>query len=230
MGVSEVNRKTIWLEDGSKFEEEKCIECARAIYKNALNECKTKKSLWLALAELEQRHGTPESVQLTLVEAVKYCPKSEILWLMAAKQAWLQGNVQGAREILAAAFAQNENVEAISLAAVKLERVHNEHERARQLLQRSRTQCGTKRIWMQSIQLERQLGNYEAALDLVDQALLVHPTFDKLYMIAAHLQMESGNGNDTMYILSKGKYLLLFEIIIQVVTNAHGVSIYGYWQ
>ncbi|EDO07326.1 PRP1 splicing factor N-terminal family protein [Babesia bovis T2Bo] len=190
IGLDPALLKETWLEDGERMEEKKLFACARAIYRSALEQMKTKKSLWLALAELETRHGKPEDVDDVLSQATKYCPNSDILWLMAAKHKWIQGDVESARAILADAYSKNMDVESISLAAVKLEREHDEFERARALLERSRKQCGTRKIWMQSIQLERQLGNYSVAIDLCDQALEIHPYFDKLWMIAGQLRLE----------------------------------------
>ncbi|GFE54146.1 U5 snRNP-associated protein subunit [Babesia ovis] len=182
--------KETWLEDGERFEENGLYTCARAIYRCALDHMKTKKSLWLALAELETKHGKPTDVDDVLSQATKYCPNSEILWLMAAKHKWMQGDVDAARDILADAYSKNQDAESISLAAVKLEREHDQFDRARELLSRSRQQCGTRKVWMQSIQLERQLGNYTAAMSLCEEALNVHPNFDKLWMIAGQLRLE----------------------------------------
>lgn len=191
MGLDPSVYKNTWLEDGEMFEEKNLFACARAIYRSSLDHMKTKKSLWLALAELETKHGSPEVVDDVLQQATKYCPNSEILWLMAAKHKWLQGDVKAAREILGDAYVKNPEAEAIALAAVKLEREHNEFDKARQLLKRSREKCGTRKMWMQSVQLERQLKKYDDAIPLCDEALNVHPTFDKLWMIAGQMRMET---------------------------------------
>ncbi|ORM39405.1 Protein STABILIZED1 [Babesia sp. Xinjiang] len=190
IGIDPSMLKNTWLEDGERFEEKGSYACARAIYRSALDHMKTKKSLWLALAELETKHGAPSDVDEVLAQATKYCPNSEILWLMAAKHKWMQGDVDGARSILADAYSKNQEAESISLAAVKLEREHDEFDRARELLCRSREKCGTRKIWMQSVQLERQLGNYRAAIALCDEALNMHPNFDKLWMIAGQMRLE----------------------------------------
>ncbi|UKJ88197.2 pre-mRNA splicing factor [Theileria orientalis] len=190
IGVDENNKKSTWLEDGETLVENGSYECARALYKNAIDQMKTRKSLWFALVELESKHGTPELVEEVLKSAVVYCPNSEVLWLMYAKHKWVQGDVQSSRAILSKALTLNENNEDISLAAVKLEREHKEYEKARKLLDKARIQCNTPKVWMQSVQLERQLKEYERALVLVDEALHLHPHFDKLWMISGQLKME----------------------------------------
>jgi pre-mRNA-processing factor 6 len=113
-----------------------------------------------------------------------------------------QGNVQAAREILALAFKANPDSEDIWLAAIKLESENNEYEvgvrttctaalslsvislvmllqRARKLLEAARAKAGTARIWMKSARLEWVLGNLAQARDLLNRAVIVHPTAPK---------------------------------------------------
>lgn len=89
MGVEEDERKHTWMDDAEKAVANGCIETARAIYAHALSVFKTKKSLWLAAANLEKQHGTKDSLDELLRRAVTYCPQAEVLWLMAAKERWL---------------------------------------------------------------------------------------------------------------------------------------------
>merc|ERR1719353_473058 len=160
------------------------VETARAVYTHALGILKAKKGLWLRLAELEMKHGTPQSLDDVLSRAVSFCPNAEILWLMAAKQKWIHGDVSAARQILAEAFTHSKDSEAIHLAAIKLENENNEIQRARLLLMRSRMQCDTPKIWMQSVQLEREQGEYETAIKLCNEAILKHGgSHPKLWMI-----------------------------------------------
>merc|ERR1719409_1333223 len=167
------------------------VESARAIYTHALGILKAKKGLWLRLAELEMKHGTPQSLDDVLSRAVSFCPNAEILWLMAAKQKWIHGDVAAARGILAEAFTHSKDSEAIHLAAIKLENENHEIQRARLLLARSRQQCDTAKVWMQSVQLEREQGNLEDALKLCIEAIQKHgQSLSKLYMIYGQLYEE----------------------------------------
>ncbi|CAA9988126.1 pre-mRNA-processing factor 6, putative [Plasmodium knowlesi strain H] len=190
IGVESLNKKRIYKQDAENCIKNKSIHTARAIYNEALKIFKTKKSLWLALANLELAYGNKESVEQVLQRAVKSCPHSSVLWLMYAKQKWLNNEIDKAREILAESFMHNQNTEVISLAAIKLERENNEFDRARFLLKKSRVQCNTPKIWMQSIQLERLLRNYKDAKELAQEALQIHKRFDKLYMIAGQIELE----------------------------------------
>jgi pre-mRNA-processing factor 6 len=160
------------------------VETARAIYTAALGILKAKKGLWLRLADLEMKHGNAQSLDDVLSRAVSFCPNAEILWLMAAKQKWIHGDVSAARQILAEAFTHSKDSEAIHLAAIKLENENNEIQRARLLLMRSRMQCDTPKIWMQSVQLEREQGEYETAIKLCTEAIAKHGgSHPKLWMI-----------------------------------------------
>ena len=87
--------------------------------------------------------------------------QSEVLWLMAAKEKWVAGDVEAARHILSEAFSANPDSEAVWLAAFKLEFENDEPQRARALLARARATptASTRRVWMKSAIVERELGN-----------------------------------------------------------------------
>merc|ERR1719379_3299067 len=182
--------KQNWIQDADAAINRNAIDSARAIYNNAVLHLKTKKGLWLRLAELETKYGTSESLDNVLQRAVTYCPHAEILWLMAAKQKWLRGDVAAARRILAEAFSHSKESEAIHLAAVKLESENNEIQRSRLLLARARQQCNTPKVWMQSVQLEREQGLYQQALHLCESGLEEYQNFAKLWMIGGQILME----------------------------------------
>ena len=107
---------------------------------------------------LEEKYGTPESLDSLLSQAVQNCPRAWQLWLKYAKEKWLRNDVVAARKILASAFEANSDNEEIWLAAVKLENRAKEVERARLLLQRARDKASTERVWMKSALFEREHG------------------------------------------------------------------------
>ena len=45
-----------------------------------------RRDLWRCVADLEEAHGTHESLDKLLARAVECCPRAEILWLMWAKE------------------------------------------------------------------------------------------------------------------------------------------------
>lgn len=186
------DRKEVWMEDAKASIGRGKYETARAIYAYALQVFGNKKSIWLATADLEKNHGTKESLWQVLEKAVEACPQSEVLWLMLAKEKWQSGETDDARRVLGLAFEQNRNNEDIWLAAVKLEADNKQTPQARELLQAARQEAGTDRVWLKSVAFERQLGDEEAALDLVNQALQIYPKADKLWMMKGQIYEAAG--------------------------------------
>lgn len=181
------DRKEVWMEDAKACIGRGKYATARAIYAYALRVFVNKKSIWLAAAELEKNHGIKEALWQVLEKAVEACPQSETLWLQLAKEKSQSGETDGARLVLHKAFNQNPNNEDIWLAAVQLEADNQQNDQARELLQTAREEAGTDRVWIKSVAFERQLGNDEAALDLVNQALQIFPKADKLWMMKGQI-------------------------------------------
>jgi pre-mRNA-processing factor 6 len=186
------DRKEIWMDDARSSIGRGNYETARAIYAYALRVFVTSKRLWMAAADLEKNHGTKEALWQLLEKAVEACPQSEILWMMLAKEKWQAGEIDDARRVLGRAFKQNPNNEDIWLAAVKLEAENQQFDAARNLLTEARQEAPTDRVWMKSVSFERQAGNIEAALDLVNQALQLFPGTAKLWMMKG--QIYEGEG------------------------------------
>ncbi|KAI9751792.1 MAG: hypothetical protein M1815_000922 [Lichina confinis] len=184
------DRKEIWMEDARGCITRGKYETARAIYAYALRIFFNKRSVWLAAVDLEKNHGTKETLWQVLEKAVEACPQSEVLWMMLAKEKWQAGQLDDARRVLVRAFNQNPNNEDIWLAAVKLEADNNQIDQARQLLQTARREAGTTRVWVESVAFERRLGDNEASLDLVNQALQLYPKADELWMMKGQIYEE----------------------------------------
>ncbi len=181
------DRKEIWMDDARTSTGRGRFETARAMYAYALRVFPTKKSIWLAAADLERNHGSKESLWQLLDKAVEACPQSEVLWMQLAKEKWTSGDIDGARIVLGKAFHQNPNNEDIWLAAVRLEADNDQIDQARDLLKTARQEAGTDRVWIKSVAFERQLGNTDAALDLVQQGLQLYPSAPKLWMMKGQI-------------------------------------------
>ncbi|KAL9622057.1 MAG: hypothetical protein Q9160_003556 [Pyrenula sp. 1 TL-2023] len=181
------DRKDVWMEDAKASIARDKFETARAIYAYAIRVFVNKKSIWLAAADLERNHGSKEALWQILEKATEACPQSEVLWLQLAKEKWQAGEIDNARRVLGRAFKQNPNNEDIWLAAVKLEADAKQTEQARELLSTAREEAGTDRVWIKSIAFERQLGNTERALALVNQGLQLYPKVDKLWMMKGQI-------------------------------------------
>ncbi|KAI1085265.1 pre-mRNA splicing factor [Whalleya microplaca] len=186
------DRKDTWLDDARGSINRGMYETARAIYAYALRVFPTSKTVWLAAADLERNHGSKEDLWQVLEKAVNAVPRSEVLWMMLAKEKWQAGEIDNARRVLARAFQQNPNNEDIWLAAVKLEAENDQIEQARGLLKTARQEAPTDRVWMKSVAFERQLDDLDAALDLVQQALNLFPSYAKLWMIKGQIYEDIG--------------------------------------
>ncbi|POS82759.1 TPR-like protein, partial [Erysiphe pulchra] len=187
------DRKEIWMEDAKASIHRGQYGTARAIYAYALQVFVNSRKLWLAAADLEKNYGQKEALWKLLEKSVEACPQSEVLWMMLAKEKWQAGEIDNARRVLGRAFNQNPNNEDIWLAAVKLEAENQQSDQARELLKTARQEAPTDRVWMKSVAFERQLGNSEGALDLVNQALQLFPGAPKLWMMKG--QIYEGEGN-----------------------------------
>ncbi|KAJ5627570.1 RNA-processing protein HAT helix [Penicillium herquei] len=181
------DRKDIWMDDAKSSIARGKYETARAIYAYALRVFINRRSIWLAAADLERNHGDKEALWQVLGKAVEACPQSEELWLQLAKEKWQSGEIDDARRVLGRAFNQNPNNEDIWLAAVKLEADAKQTDQARELLATARREAGTDRVWIKSVAFERQLGNTDDALDLVNQGLQLYPKADKLWMMKGQI-------------------------------------------
>lgn len=176
------DRRELFMDDGRASTDRGCYETARAMYAYALKIFYDKKAVWLAAADLERNHGTRDALWQTLEKAVEACPHSDTLWMMLAKEKWKAGELDEARKVLGRAFERNKSNEDIWLAAVKLEAENNETEKARELLSIARQEAGTDRVWIKSVAFERQAGDLESALNMVNQALVIYPSAAKLWM------------------------------------------------
>jgi len=197
-------RRRIWEAEAEAMLERGGVHCARTLYQCLLQHFNTKKKIWMAAAQLEKKHGTPDALDALLKRATTFCPKAWPLWLMGAKEKWLAGDLTGARVILGEAFKINPDNEEIWLAAVKLENDNAETQRARTLLEKARVQAGTERVWMKSVILERDAGDKEAAAKLLREALGKYPKFDKLWMMLCQVKQLAGEPEEARKAYEEG--------------------------
>mmetsp|Transcript_23097 Transcript_23097/g.56930 ORF Transcript_23097/g.56930 Transcript_23097/m.56930 type:complete len:966 (-) Transcript_23097:92-2989(-) len=193
VNVIPAERRRIWEAEAEALLDRGAVHCARTVYACLLSHLNTKKKIWMAAAQLEKKHGTPEALDALLKKATTFCPKAWPLWLMGAKEKWVAGDLVGARTILGEAFKINPDNEEIWLAAVKLENENSETQRARTLLEKARVQAGTERIWMQSAILEREAGETAALLVLLQEGLKKYPNFDKMWMMLVQAHRKANN-------------------------------------
>lgn len=186
------DRKKIWMDDAKSSIARGRYQTARSMYAYAIRIFTNSSNLWLAAADMERNHGTKASLIELLERAVQACPSNEVLWMQLAREKWNSGDIDEARRVLGMAFQQNPNNEDIWLAAVKLEADNGETQKARELLKTAREEAGTDRVWIKSVAFERQQGDREAALDLVNRGLQLFPKADKLWMQKGQIYESKG--------------------------------------
>lgn len=181
------DRKQLWLDDAKSSIGRDRFETARSIYTVAMKEFYHRKGVWLSAADLERNHGTKENLLSILESAVKSIPTSSELWMQLAREKWLSGDVEAARKVLGEAFSKNPENEDIYLAAVKLEADNGQFEQARRLLDQARSEARTDRVFIRSVAFERQTGDVDRALQLVNEGLDNFPKADKLWMMKGQI-------------------------------------------
>ena len=197
-------RRDIWLEDAKSISNRGHFETARAILGHCVSIFPYSTTVWHASADLEKHHGSTESLLSVLERAVNACPKSETLWLLYARERWQSGDLDGARNVVAASFAQLESNENLYLRAVDFEADIGNYEQARSWLQIARASAATDRIFMKSAVLERQLGDFEAAIDIVNQGLQNWPGSWKLHAIKGQIYEQLSKLKEAQEALSIG--------------------------
>ena len=188
------DRKTIWLQDSKDSINRGMFVTARAIIHHCLTVFPRSNTVWTAAADLEKHHGTTEQLLDVLEKSVQKdtCEHSESLWLMYAREAWARKGKEEARSILGRAFQATNGAENVYARAVQLEVDGKEYEYARRLLAQARDRQPTDRVFMKSAVLERQLGNLEAGLDLVNKAIGDWPGSWKLHAIKGQIYESMG--------------------------------------
>jgi pre-mRNA-processing factor 6 len=199
-------RRDVWLEDSKSLISRNKPQTARAILGHCVSVFPYSTTVWHAAADLEKHHGTTESLLNTyeravssfplrtacntktdIVQQVNACPNSESLWLLYAREMWQSGDPEGGRKVLGRSFEALPGNEMLYTRAVDFEVDAGNYDQARTFLQIARESAATDRIFMKSAVLERQLENYETAIDICNQGLQNWPGSWKLHAIKGQL-------------------------------------------
>lgn len=197
-------RRDIWLEDAKSISNRGRYETARAVLGHAVSIFPYSTTVWHASTDLEKHHGTTESLLNMLERAVVACPSSESLWLQYAREMWTSGDPEGARKVLGRSFEQLPGNENLYTRAVDFEVDAGNYDQARSFLQVARESAATDRIFMKSAVLERQLGNFEAAIDILNQGLQNWPGSWKLHAIKGQIYEQLSKLKEAQEALSIG--------------------------
>jgi pre-mRNA-processing factor 6 len=183
--------KRIWFDTAGQFLDRGAIECSRAMLLCACEELKTDHFAWLKAIKLEEEHGNVSKLGNIIKKSLDHCSDIELFYLMYAKHLWKkEKNVDSAIGVLNEGLVKHDSEQEIYLALIKLHKEKRDYETARKLLQKGRTKCDSERIWMQSAQLEREIGNNEQAAKILETAIEKYPGFYKLYLISATLKTD----------------------------------------
>jgi pre-mRNA-processing factor 6 len=197
-------RRDVWLEDAKSISNRGRFETARAILGHTVSVFPYSTTVWHASADLEKHHGSTESLLSVLERAVNACPNSETLWLLYAREMWQSGDPEGARKVLGRSFEQLPGNENLYTRAVDLEVDAGNYEQARSFLQAARESAATDRIFMKSAVLERQLGEFENAIDICNQGLQNWPGSWKLHAIKGQIYEQLSKLKEAQEALSVG--------------------------
>ncbi|KAF3045187.1 hypothetical protein E8E12_010484 [Didymella heteroderae] len=197
-------RRDIWLEDAKSISNRGRFETARAILGHCVSVFPYSTTVWHASADLEKHHGTTESLLSVLERAVNACPNSESLWLLYARERWQAGDIEGARQVLGRSFEQLPGNENLYTRAVDFEADAGNYEQARSFLKVARDSAATDRIFMKSAVLERQLGDFETAIDICNQGLQNWPGSWKLHAIKGQIYEQLSKLKEAQEALSIG--------------------------
>lgn len=122
--------KRIWLENADACIAQSAIECARALYFNAIKLYPHKKSFWFHAIKLEEQCGSKENVTDMLVRA-KESTKDVFSYLKLAKHLWKTlGDAERTKSVLYEGFKEHPDSEDIVLALQKFERENKNYEAA----------------------------------------------------------------------------------------------------
>lgn len=115
-------------------------------------------------------------------------------------------SIAAAKEVLNEALKYHPNKADIILAFVKYEKMENNFLEAQKLLKNAREnyESSTNKIWIESIQLERQLGNLEKAYEICEIAMKKFYENPKFFMIGGQIKESLGDKNSASKIFEKG--------------------------
>merc|ERR1712093_28924 len=185
-----------WITEAEKCEEEDAVLTCGAIIRETLgwglDEDDDRKDIWMEDARASIGRGKYETARAIYAYALRVFVNSRKLWLAAADLEKNHGTKEALWQTLEKAVEACPQSEDIWLAAVKLEAENKEPEQARKLLEQARQEAPTDRVWMKSVAFERQAGDVDAALDLVNQALQLFPGSAKLWMMKGQIYEADG--------------------------------------
>ena len=151
--------------------------------------------IWIKLIELEKKFGTKEEQIEIMKKSVETCADNHLFWLIYSDYKLKNESISSAKEVLKEALLQHKNNQEIILVIVKYEKIEGNFSVAQEMLKTARENIdsSTNKIWIESIQLERQLGNNDMALHFCEMAMNKFSDCGKFFMIAGQIKEALGD-------------------------------------
>lgn len=199
-------KKTFWLEIAEAVKDKGCIYMSKQIFLILITYFKSDFDIWIKLIELEKKYGNMEEQVEILTKSVESCSENELFWLMYSKYKHNNESIEAAKQVLQDAMKIHKNKAAVILEMVKYLKIENNFKEAQDILKSAREnfESSTYKIWVESIQLERQLGNTEKAYEICDVAMKKFPDQPKFFIIAAQVKEQLQDKNSASKIYEKG--------------------------
>ena len=199
-------KKSFWLEIAENANLKGCLHMTREIYKILLMHFKNDVDIWIKLIDLEKKYGTVEEQVEILKKSVESCSENELFWLMYSNYKFKNESIEAAKDVLNEALKLHPNKPEIILGFVKYLKIENKFDEAQKMLKcaRENFESSNNKIWIASIQLERQLGNLEKAFEICDFAMKKFPDCPKFFMIGGQIKESLSDKHSASKIYEKG--------------------------
>jgi pre-mRNA-processing factor 6 len=201
-----LEKKNFWIEIADGIKEKGCIHMTKEIYLILLNYFKNSFDIWIKLIELEKKYGTKEEQTYIMKKSVEDCADNHIFWVIYSDYKLKNESIFSAKEILKEALNIHKNNQEIILIIEKYEKMEGNFSVAQEMLKTARENIdsSTNKIWIESIQLERQLGNNEKALHFCEMAMKKFSDFPKFFMIGGQIKEALGDNYSAGKIYERG--------------------------
>lgn len=199
-------KKSFWLEIAENANHKGCLHMTKEIYKILLKHFKNDVDIWIKLIDLEKKYGTEEEQVEILKKSVECCSENELFWLMYSNYKIKNESIEAAKDVLNEALKHHPNKPEIILGFVKFLKIENKFDEAQKMLKSAREnfESSNSKVWIASVQLERQLGNLEKAFEICEFAMKKFPECPKLFMIGGQIKESLSDKHSASKLYEKG--------------------------
>lgn len=203
---SNKEKKSFWLEIAENAMLKGCLHMTREIYKILLKHFKNDVDIWIKLIDLEKKYGSVSEQVDILKKSVESCTENELFWIMYSNYKYKNESIEAAKEVLTEALKHHPNKPEIILGLIKYMKIEGKFEEAQKMLKNAREnfESSNNKIWIASIQLERQLNNLDKAYEICEFAMKKFPDCAKFFMIGGQIKESLSDKNSASKIYERG--------------------------